>query len=75
MAEDLLTRGQGAPVRSKLHDLVASGARVEVDFEGVRTMTPSFADEALGRLMLELGADRFRESMVLRPRTASSGGW
>lgn len=66
---DLLTRDRAATIREKLRSLIASlspGARVLVDMDGVGAITPSFADELLGRLLLEVGPAQFRSALRLQ---------
>jgi anti-sigma regulatory factor (Ser/Thr protein kinase) len=57
------TRLAGMPVRIKARNLVEanSASRVILDFSGVERVSSSFADEVVGKLLLELGSDRFRE--------------
>lgn len=49
------------PVRTKLKNLLemCPGQRVQVDFQGVRIVSSSFADEVFGRLFVELGPISF----------------
>ena len=66
---DLLTRDQGAKVRRRLTEVVkglGDSETVLVDFDGVATLTPSFADECIGRLLLNLGLREFRAKVLLR---------
>ena len=62
----LLTRDDGEKLRRSLRARLAGGERLEIDFEGVEVITPSFADECFGRLLLEIGRPKFRESVRLR---------
>ena len=68
----LLTRDQGNPIRSKLLALVRDGSRLRISFEGVESVTPSFADEVLGRMLLELGEEDFRKHVTLLPTDVST---
>lgn len=63
----LVTRDQGAVVRGKLLDVLRTAApdRVEVQLDGVETYTPSFMDELLGKTLVEIGRDVFRERVRL----------
>ncbi len=61
----LLTRDQGNPIRKALLGLVRGGRHLRILFEGVESVTPSFADEVLGRMLLELGEDEFRCHIAL----------
>jgi hypothetical protein len=65
-AEAFLTRDQGRVLRMRLEAMMASGGRVIVDLTGAQPLTPSFADEFLGRLLLTIGPSRFRDQVVLR---------
>jgi len=66
---DLLTRDQGAPVRRRLRETLDSGGDIRIDFNQVGAMTPSFADELLGRLLLEVGPEVFRARVRLDSAT------
>lgn len=63
----LLTRDQGAVVRGKLiHTLGEHGAApVEVHLDGVDTYTPSFMDEMLGKTLVDIGKEAFRDRVRL----------
>lgn len=67
------TRPNGAVARDKLKGLLARNEHVVVDLSGV-VLTPSFADEFLGVLLMEVGEDSFRRSVqiVNVPPTARS---
>lgn len=65
---DLLTRAQGEKIRARIEELLdglPAGDRVVVDLSDVQVMTPSFADECLGKLAERLGAAKFREAIRL----------
>ncbi len=51
------TRQAGGQLRTKLKNLLAAdpGKRLVIDWSGVPLISSSFADEAIGRLFLELG--------------------
>lgn len=63
----LVTRDQGAVVRGELlRVLHGHGSEpVEVHLDGVDTYTPSFMDELLGKTLLEIGRDGFRDRVRL----------
>lgn len=63
----LVTRDQGAVVREKLLELLRNHGSdpVEVHLDGVETYTPSFMDELLGKTLIEIGQDAFRERVRL----------
>ena len=50
----LLGRPQAVALRERVANEVANGRTVVLDFEGVATMSPSFAHEFFGRLPVEL---------------------
>ncbi|HKB15022.1 MAG TPA: STAS-like domain-containing protein, partial [Planctomycetota bacterium] len=54
------------PVRRDLRSRLGRGEKLEIDFAGVEVLTPSFADECLGRLVLDVGVEVFRERVRLR---------
>ena len=58
------TRPNGLAARQKLKSELQAHSTVVVDMEGV-LLTPSFADEFLGVLLVELGADRFRRTVKI----------
>lgn len=65
---DLLTRDRAMPIRQEIRqrlEALEPSRRLVVDLTGVRTMTPSFADELLGRLLLEIGEKEFRARVRL----------
>ncbi|GHD57956.1 STAS-like domain-containing protein [Jeongeupia chitinilytica] len=55
------SRASGFPVRSKIKNLMdmSPGCGVEIDFSGVPLMTSSFADEVVGKLLVDIGGDDF----------------
>lgn len=56
------TRPNGICARAKLLDALRASDTVIVDMEGV-VLTPSFADEFLGALLVEVGEEAFRRSV------------
>jgi len=50
----------------KIHNLLDKHDVVVVDFGGLELLTPSFADECFGRLILEHGRDFFRSRIRLK---------
>ncbi len=65
---ELLTRAQGQRIRESIArrlDTLAQGDRLIIEFTDVHVMTPSFADECLGKLAGRLGPDRFRKLIRL----------
>jgi hypothetical protein len=63
----LVTRDQGAVVRGELLRVLREhgGDTVEVHLDGVDTYTPSFMDELLGKTLVEIGRDAFRDRVRL----------
>ena len=64
IAADLSTRPVGAGARKKLLAFLEQYATVEVDFLE-RSLTPSFADECIGRLAGEIGMSEFKQRVKL----------
>lgn len=59
------SRPAGEPVRNKLANLAAmcsGNRRVVLDFKDVPLVSSSFADEAFGKLFLQMGAIRFMQT-------------
>jgi hypothetical protein len=52
--ENLGTRQLGAVVRERLLPLLQESGRVCLDFTGVNVVSNSFADESIGKLLLEI---------------------
>lgn len=61
------SRVSGKPVRQKLHNIIKmTGSRlINIDFGGVPVISSSFADEAFGKLFLQLGPIRFMQRVHL----------
>lgn len=54
------------PVKSKIVNLLTNtGAKIEIDLEGVTLITSSFADEVFGKVFVELGPLTFMNRVVL----------
>lgn len=65
--ENLGTRALGERVRGRiLEALRTSTGRVVLDFEGVRVMTQSFADETFRKLLEEIGETEARRLAVTK---------
>lgn len=68
LESDFVTRRQGDLVRRSLEKTLAALApddRLRISLAGIGTMTPSFADECFGRLLLSLGESQFRSRIAL----------
>jgi anti-sigma regulatory factor (Ser/Thr protein kinase) len=61
------SRVSGKPVRQKLHNIIrmTDSRLVNVDFSGVPVISSSFADEAFGKLFLQLGPMQFMQRVRL----------
>ena len=65
---DLATRSQGKEVRERITgelSRLAEGDLLVVSFDGIGAMSPSFADECFGKLLLDLGRDGFSQKLRL----------
>jgi hypothetical protein len=71
LASELTTRPVGAKARDRLVSLLAEHETIEIDFHN-KTLTPSFADECIGRLAARLGLSDFRERVKLVNLSSSS---
>ncbi len=66
---DFSTRRQGEQLRDLIQgtlERIAGEDRVEIDFVGVETMTPSFADECFGKLAQQMGRESFKARISLK---------
>ena len=64
---DLSSRSRASAVRNEILQAVdILGNRIAVDFDGVRTVSHSFADELFAVLILERGEVWFRENIEVR---------
>jgi len=55
----LLTRELGTAIRADLASQLAAGRHVGVRLEGIEDITPSFVDEAFGKLSEIIGSEMF----------------
>lgn len=58
---DLSGRATARALRARVVSLAASGARIELDFSGVRSIADSFLDELCAVLIASRGEDWFRD--------------
>ena len=65
--DSLGTRLLGARIRSDLRPLLDGKEKVVLDFSGIDTVTNSFADECLAKLLLEMSLEE------LKARTTFAG--
>lgn len=59
IASELSSRSAGASAKNKLMDLLDTWDEVEVDVD-FNSLTPSFADECIGRLAASIGLNEFK---------------
>ena len=65
--QSLTTRAAGRAAYERIAGPLASAdGTVVFDFDGVGTITNSFADEVFGRLVAELGFDEFKSRTTFR---------
>lgn len=62
------SRVSGRPLRQKLHNIInlSGPTQVVVDFDGVPVVSSSFADEAFGKLFLQLGPVHFMQRVKFK---------
>jgi hypothetical protein len=63
---DISSRARAALLRKEVINATADGTIVDLHFDGVRTISESFADELFGVLVQEKGADWFRSFVRVR---------
>ena len=65
------TRLLGARIRADLRPLLDGDERVVLDFTGLDTVTNSFADECIAKLLLEMPLDELKAKTTFdeKPRT------
>lgn len=69
------TRLLGAQIRADLRPLLDGKERVVLDFSGIDTVTNSFADECIAKLLLEMSLDELKAKTTftgLTPMTERS---
>lgn len=66
-ATSTATRIAGRPVRVKAENLIGAhrDAKVVLDFQGIDKVTASFADEVVGKLLVNLGPSLFTSRVVI----------
>jgi hypothetical protein len=64
IAPELTTRPTGAQARGRLIQALEDFEAIEVDFRG-KSLTPSFADECIGRLAATIGLGEFKRRVKL----------
>lgn len=60
------SREQGRIARLWLRGLIDLHQQVTMNLDGVQSLTPSFVDECFGKLLVEMGEDKFRTKLVLQ---------
>lgn len=71
IATELSSRPVGAQARNALIHVLNNYDEIEIDFHE-RTLTPSFADECIGRLAAEIGLSEFKRRVKLLNVDSSS---
>lgn len=69
------TRARAGEIRAEIEQLVADGRDVLIDFEGVRSVSYSFADELIGVFASHYEADRQALRPVVIGLSAQASGW
>jgi hypothetical protein len=67
----LSTRERGEIARRALRDALDRSPVIVIDFAGA-TPTPSFVDECLGRLLVDVGAEQFRRRVKIENLESST---
>jgi len=67
----LATRVQGVVARNKIKQLIQEHGMIELDFEDAN-LSPSFADEAIGILVQDIGIKCFKETVKLSNASKTS---
>ncbi len=65
IAVELSTRPVGAKARESILNFLKRYDEVEIDFH-YNSLTPSFADECIGRLAATIGLDEFKKRIKLK---------
>lgn len=63
------TRLLGAQIRANLRPLLDGEDKVVLDFSGIDTVTNSFADECVAKLLLEMPLDQLKSKTTFRGTT------
>lgn len=64
-----LTRTQGEKARKFWQSFIDEHDVLTIDLRNVTVMTPGFADEAIGKLLLEMGLELFKRQVILTRAT------
>lgn len=65
------SRALGATVRQQALIKLQAGGRLTLDWDGVRAVSHSFADEFIGKLAEEIGVEQFRSRVQNRNMSPS----
>lgn len=68
----LVSRPLGAQAREDLLSEIRKGEKVALDFEGVEMVGNSFADECLGKLLIDIPLDELRQVTTFRNLSGTS---
>lgn len=66
IGENMGTRALGEKIRNDLVDMIEKNDKVVLDFEGVRVVSNSFADECLAKLTLYYPFDVIKQKTTFR---------
>ena len=61
----LSNREHGRKIRAKIKDLISKNGNITIDMQNLTSFTPSFLDEVIITLVVELGKKEFKEKVEL----------
>lgn len=62
----LSDRKHGKEVREKIRQIIQEHNKIEIDMQNTTDFTPSFLEEAIVMLPIELGKEEFKKSVILK---------
>src|SRR5690349_2335936 len=65
LLKNAATRPVAAQKRAELLLALSRGESVSINFDEITRVTPSFVDELLGKLVMEIGLEEFSKRIVL----------
>ena len=65
IGKNLGLRKLGEKYRIKIEEAIASGDSIVLNFEGVESVSSSFADELIAKLFVKLGREEFKKNIKL----------
>jgi len=63
--QNMGTREVGERARQQVLQLISSGETVQIDFRKSARVTPSFVDEFIGKLVAEIGQEKFQSCVKI----------